>query len=102
MMSEVQALFLFASLTDCSDPADSPSDPLRKILEVKRKATAVSRLEILYMSRSSRQLSPPAPLVTNIRVGSLSVAPEKGGGLSIFYFFNPSNSLNSQHEMAAL
>ena len=28
VMSEIQALFLFASLTNCSNPADSPSDLL--------------------------------------------------------------------------
>ena len=95
-------MYLYASLTNCSDPADSPSDPLRKILAVKSTATAVNRVEFFFMSRSNHRFSPPAPLITNIRVGSFSDAPEKGGGISIFYFFNPSNSLSSKHDMAAL
>ena len=95
-------MYLYASLTNCSDPADSPSDPLRKILAVKSTATAVNRVEFFFMSRSNHRFSPPAPLITNIRVGSFSDAPEKGGGISIFYFFNPSNSLSSKHDNSAM
>ena len=102
VMSEIQALYLYASSTNCSNPADSPPDPLRKILEVKSTETTVHRVELFFMSRSNHQFAPPAPLITNIRAGSFSNAPEKGGGISIFYFFNPSNSLSSKHDMAAL
>ena len=102
MMSEVQALFLYPSSTNCSDPADSPSDSLRKILDVKGTAAAVYRLELLLLSKFNRQFFHPAPLFTNIRAGAFSDALEKGGSISIFYFFNPSNSLSSQHDMAAL
>ena len=87
---------------NCSDPADSPSDPLRKILEVKSTAASVTSVELLLMGRSGREFSPPAPLITNIRAGSFAGAPEKGAGISIFYFFNPSNSLTSKSDMAAL
>ncbi len=102
MISELQALILYASSTNCSDPADAPSDSLRKILEVKSTAASVTRVELLLMRKSGREFSPPAPLITNIRAGSFSGAPEKGAGISIFYFFNPSNSLTSKNDMAAL
>ena len=39
---------------------------------------------------------------TNIRAGAFLGEPEKGGSISIFYFFIPSNSLSSHHDMAAL
>ena len=77
MMSELQTFFLYASLTKCSEPADSVSDTLRKILEVEGTATAVSCLELLLMSKFNCQLSTPALLVTNIRVGAFSGAPVK-------------------------
>ena len=102
VMSKVQALFLFASLTNCSNPADSSSDPLKKVLDVKGTSTAVHCLELLFMHRFSCQFSPLVPLITNIRAGSFSNAPGQGGGICIFYFFNLSNSLSSQHDMAAL
>ena len=54
------------------------------------------------MHRFSPQFSPPTPLITNIRAGSFSDTPEQGGGISIFYFFNPSNIWSSKHGMAAL
>ena len=83
LMSEVQVLFLFASSKNCSDPADSPSDPLRKILEVKGTTAAVNHLQLLFMIKFNCQFSPPALLITNIRAGAFSGEPEKGGSISI-------------------